>query len=76
MCVICVQATDAGEAFMQKVVDTLLPKAEPVEEAARTGGVRPKTWAAPAPAPPSLAQTASAAQKKVPILMLGSSSRR
>ena len=61
----CVQATDAGEAFMQKVVHTLLPKAEPVEDGARTGTIQPNTRAAPAPAPPTLAQTASAAKKQV-----------
>ena len=61
---------------MQKVVDTLLPKAEPVEEAARTGAVKPKTPGAPAPTPPTVAQTAPAAQTKARNVPLGSSSSR
>ena len=66
----CVQATDAGEAFVHKVVDSLMPKAKPAEEAAKTGSLAPKIQAAPAPAPPSLAETASAAKKQVHILLL------
>ena len=63
------QATDAGEAFVHKVVDTLMPKAKPAEEA-KTGSLAPKIQAAPAPAPPSPAETASAAKKQVHFMLL------
>ena len=65
----CVQATDAGEAFVHKVVDTLMPKSKPAEEP-KTGSLAPKIQAAPAPAPPSLAETASAAKKQVHFMLL------
>ena len=70
MCLAALQATDAGEAFVHKVVDTLPPKPKPAKEA-KTGSLSPKIQAAPAPAPPSLAETASAAKKQVHSLQLG-----
>ena len=33
VCLAALQATDAGEAFVHKVVDTLLPKPKPAKEA-------------------------------------------
>ena len=61
------QATDAGEAFMQKVAHTLLPKAEPAEQAAKAGAVQPKSHAS---RPSTLAHTASAAKKQVQCVPL------
>ena len=73
---LCLQATAAGEAFVHKVVHTLRPKPEPVEDAARAGSLQTKIQAAPASTPPPApTQAASAVQKQVQCMLLKLSSR-
>ena len=63
------KAAEQGKAHMEKVMrsvqSTLLPTAEPATDASKTGTLKPKIQAPPAPAPPTLAQKSAAAQQKV-----------
>lgn len=63
------KAAEQGKAQMEKVMrsvqSTLLPTAEPATDASKPGTLKPKIQAAPAPAPPNLAQKSAAAQQKV-----------
>ena len=74
-CLLCLQATAAGEAFVHKVVHILRPKVEPIEDAARAGSLQTKIQATPASAPPTApSQTAPAVEKQVQWVLMTVSS--